>query len=322
MSPRVVAVVVAYNRRELVTETLAALTRQDRRPDAIVVVDNASDDGSGDAVAAGFPEVSLLRLERNTGGAGGFTVGIVEAITEQGADLVWLMDDDTVPDPGALAALLSVRDHTPAGTVVLASAVRWIDGRPHPMNTPRVHPFATRRSVERAGAFQCYPVRSASFVSILIEASAIRRAGLPIADYFLWNDDFEFSSRLLRSGRGYLCRGSTVEHRTKTFGSTDVDPGARFYFEVRNKIWLLRYSSALSGAERVLYAGATLRNWTRTIRKSSDRTTLFRGLRSGVKDGMSRPPRSNTEVLSGLGAVTDAVGRFEAGIPESDPGGA
>lgn len=322
MSARVVAVVVAYNRRELVTETLAALTRQDRLPDAIVVVDNASDDGSGDAVEAGFPEVALLRLERNTGGAGGFTVGIVQAITEQDADLVWLMDDDTVPDPGALSALLSARDHAPAGTVVFASAVRWIDGRPHPMNTPRVHPFATRRSVERARAFECYPVRSASFVSILIEVSAIRREGLPIADYFLWNDDFEFSSRLLRNSRGYLCRGSTVEHRTKSFGSTDVDPGARFYFEVRNKIWLLRFSSALSGVERVLYAGATLLNWSTTIRKSSDRATLFSGLRRGVKDAASRPPRSNTQVLSGLGAVTDAVARFEAGIPESGPGGA
>lgn len=320
MSARVVAVVVAYNRRELVTETLTALTRQDRLPDAIVVVDNASDDGSGDAVAAGFPEVSLLRLERNTGGAGGFTVGIVQAITNQGADLVWLMDDDTVPDPGALAALLSARDHAPSGTVVLASAVRWVDGRPHPMNTPRVRPFATRRSVESARAFDCYPVRSASFVSILIDASAIRRAGLPIADYFLWNDDFEFSSRLLRTGRGYLCQGSTVEHRTKTFGATDVDPGARFYFEVRNKIWLLRFSSALSGVERVLYAGATLLNWTRTIRKSSDRATLFRGLRRGARDGVSRPPRSNTEVLSGLGAVTDAIASFEAGIPESRTG--
>ena len=311
--PRVVVVVVAYDRRELVTETLAALERQTRQPDAVVVIDNASTDGSPDAVASLFPAVHLTRLMRNTGGAGGFAVGIERALHAHDADVVWLMDDDTVPDPGALAALLRARAAAPARTAVLASAVRWVDGRPHPMNTPRARPSARRRERERAAEHGCTPVRSASFVSFMIEGDAVRRHGLPVADYFLWNDDFEYSTRVLREGRGYLVRDSTVEHRTRTFGSTDVDPGARFYFEVRNKVWLLTRSRALSPLERILYAGAATRSWTRTFRRSSDRAVLADGLRRGLADGLARGPRASAVVLSGLGPITDGVTRLERG---------
>ncbi|WP_445338216.1 glycosyltransferase [Clavibacter sp. CFBP 8614] len=308
---RVVAVVVAWNRRDLVVETLAALAAQTARLHEVVVIDNASTDGSADVIRERFPDVALTTLPTNTGGAGGFTAGIERALTAHDAELVWLMDDDTVPDPTALEELLRARAAAPRGTVVLASAVRWTDGRPHPMNTPRTRPSASRRSIARAAEHGCTPVRTASFVSMMIEADAIRAHGLPMADYFLWNDDFEYSSRLLRRGRGYLVHGSTVEHRTRTFGSTDVDPGARFVFEVRNKIWMLLRSRALSPAERVLYAGAALVSWTRTIARSGDRGLLLRGLVDGVRQGLARPPRPAHEVLDGLGEITAGIRRLE-----------
>ncbi|RIJ02065.1 glycosyltransferase, partial [Clavibacter nebraskensis] len=144
LRPRVVAVVVAWNRRELVVETLAALAAQTVPLHEVVVIDNASTDGSADVIRARFPEVALTTLPTNTGGAGGFTAGIERAISVHDAELVWLMDDDTVPDPPALEELLRARAAAPRGTVVLASAVRWTDGRPHPMNTPRTRPSASR----------------------------------------------------------------------------------------------------------------------------------------------------------------------------------
>ncbi len=152
---------------------------------------------------------------------------------------------------------------------------------------------------------------------MMIEVDAIRAHGLPMADYFLWNDDFEYSARLLRRGRGYLVHGSTVEHRTRTFGSTDVDPGARFVFEVRNKIWMLRLSRALAPAERVLYAGAALVGWARTIARSADRPLLIRGLVDGIRQGLGRRPRPAAEVLAGLGGITEGVRRIEAGAGRS-----
>ena len=238
--PRVTAVVVTYNRRDLLTEALSAVLAQTRAPDAVLVIDNASTDGTAEMVAERFPAVRLATAERNSGGAGGFAYGLALALAGA-ADLVWLMDDDTVPEPGALAAMLDARALHPGGApALIASRVVWTDGRPHPMNTPRIKPFVGKEERLAAAAAGCLPIRSASFVSILVDAGVCRDRGLPQADYFLWNDDFEFTARLLRGQAGLLCPASVVVHKTAAFGSTDADPGQRFFYEVRNKVWTLR----------------------------------------------------------------------------------
>jgi GT2 family glycosyltransferase len=312
---RVVAVIVAWNRRELMLEGLRALAAQTRPVDAVVVIDNASTDGSADAARELMPGADVVVFPENTGGAGGFAAGIERALNRHGADLVWLMDDDTVPEPEALAELLRVRDASAREAVVLASRVVWTDGRPHPMNMPRVHPFATARSRAAAAAYASYPIRSASFVSILVDAAVVRTVGLPIADYFLWNDDFEFTARMLRGRRGYLCERSVVVHKTRVFGSTDADPGPRFALEVRNKIWLMRLSRGLGPLERVVYGGSTLRRWVRTYLRSNDRATLSRGLRAGMRQGLGGRPRATASVLArvpdvatGAAAIDEAAG--------------
>jgi rhamnopyranosyl-N-acetylglucosaminyl-diphospho-decaprenol beta-1,3/1,4-galactofuranosyltransferase len=309
--PQVTAVVVTYNRRDLLLESVAAVLAQDRAPDAVIVVDNASEDGTAAAVREKFPTVRLAEFKRNSGGAGGFAGGMALALAG-GADLIWLMDDDTVPEPGALGALLAARDrasaragHPPA---LIASQVLWTDGREHPMNTPRRKPFATKAERLAAAAVGCVPIRSASFVSILVDAAQARRRGLPRADYFLWNDDFEFTTRLLRGNTGLLCPASVVVHKTKTFGATDVDPGDRFFYEVRNKIWMFRDSAPLAPLERAAYGGSTLRRWARTFARSPDRRTLRESLLRGISAGVRTRPRPTPEVLADAGLPVPAEG--------------
>src|SRR5215471_20432657 len=136
---KVAAVVVTYNRRDLLLESLAAVLAQTRAPDKVIVVDNASQDGTAAAVREKFPAVHLAELRRNSGGAGGFAGGMALALAD-GADLIWLMDDDTVPEPGALSALLAARERMaaqaagPSAAVarppaLVASQVLWTDGR-------------------------------------------------------------------------------------------------------------------------------------------------------------------------------------------------
>ena len=127
--PRVVAVVVTYNRRDLLLESLAAVHGQTRAPDAVIVVDNASTDGTAAAVRDRFPGRRLAELARNTGGAGGFAYGLALALAD-GADLVWLMDDDTVPEPGALRALLDARDALPGRAAGAGRQPGAVDRRP------------------------------------------------------------------------------------------------------------------------------------------------------------------------------------------------
>lgn len=304
---RVVAVVVTWNRRELLAEALQGVTGQRPAPDHVVVVDNASTDHSADLVRARFPGVELLVAEQNTGGAGGFTIGIAEAL-DLGADAVWLMDDDTVPEPGALAALVSAREGYPGPVrpALVASRAIWTDGRDHPMNTPRRRPGARAGQRRDAAAVGCVPIRSASFVSVLVDADTVRRRGLPMADFFLWNDDFEFTTRLIRGGVGLYCPASVVVHKTRVFGSTDADPGERFFYEVRNKLWTFGRSRGLSPAEKLLYGGSTLRRWIRTFARSSDRTTLAKALGRGLAAGVRRRPRSAAQFLARTPVRRDA----------------
>ncbi|MFP5417095.1 MAG: glycosyltransferase [Actinomycetes bacterium] len=302
----VVAVVVAWNRRDLLAQTLAGLAAQTRPPDAVVVVDNASSDDSAALAEAHRVVTEVVRLPRNTGGAGGFAAGIARAVATHDAELVWIMDDDTVPTPPALAELLAARVRYPGRVTVAASRADWRDGREHPMNTPRVRPLVSRMRAGAAELAGAHPIRSASFVSILLDAEAVRAHGLPIADYFLWNDDFEYTARLLRHGVGLYVPASRVYHLTKVFGSSDADPGPRFVNEVRNKVWLFTRSDALGPLDRVLYAGSTLRRWARMLARSADRRALAGYGRRGLAESL-RAPRSTVEVLAGTPVAADVA---------------
>jgi GT2 family glycosyltransferase len=170
------------------------------------------------------------------------------------------------------------------------------------MNSPRPKPLRTAAEQRAAEQVRCVPIRSASFVSVLVAADVCRQRGLPVADYFLWNDDFEFTTRVLRGNVGLLCPASVVVHKTRTFGSTDADPGERFFYEVRNKLWMLTRSRSLSPLEKLLYGGATLRRWGRTFARSDDRAVLRTALLRGLRAGLVRHPRPTETVLRGAGA--------------------
>lgn len=292
----VVAVVVTYNRRELLLECLAAIAAQTHPVAEVIVVDNASTDGSVAAIRTHHPGVTLFELSTNLGGAGGFAFGVAAARPH--ADQLWLMDDDAAPLPDALEQLLAARDRYP-GTppTIVASRVVSAEGEPIPMNVPRPRPFTSAEDRAAAATAGCVPIRSASFVSVLVDGLAARRHELPVADYFLWNDDFEYTARLLRSSVGLLCPNSVTRHAAKPL----ADPGARFALEVRNKIWLMTRSPALSPRERLVYGGSTLRRWLRWLRHSSNRMLLIRGFFGGASEAVRRGPRATDEVLSAAG---------------------
>lgn len=336
----VTAVVVSYNREELLAECLAGIDRQTRQPDHLIVIDNASTDGAL-GVARRFAArtaipTRVVALPRNVGGAGGFTAGIALAVEplmqslsphESGAGYrmggyepqpglvhdVWLMDDDTVPLSNALEELLRASDACVAQNgrvpVALGSKAVWTDGREHLMNKPRPRAHPAKGGAKLRGFPSAYQTRSLSFVSCLLNAdtiAAMRR--LPKTAYFLWNDDYEYTTALLKRHIGYYVPVSEVVHKTKVFGSSDADPGARFYNEVRNKIWLWRGSRGnFTRTERVLFLLKTVRRWALTWLHSPDRTVIADCLRRGWHDGWHTTPEHNTCIDFGDAAVNRAV---------------
>ena len=108
MTDQVAAVVVTYNRVDKLGRVLDSILAQSRPVERLIVIDNASTDSTPQLLAtyAGDARVEVLRLDSNTGGAGGFAAGMERAY-ERGADWVWIMDDDCYTEEDALEKLLS-----------------------------------------------------------------------------------------------------------------------------------------------------------------------------------------------------------------------
>lgn len=190
MSERVCAIVVTYNRRALLRECLLALEGQARPPDAVLVVDNASTDGTRAMVREAFPQATVLALPRNVGGAGGFHAGMKWGY-RQGFDWLWIMDDDARPDPDCLARLLV---HARPNSVVIPLQKD---------SSGRVYGLAVWRGREVEVTAEVVARRSPAhgdflfrFVGPLIARGVVAQVGLPRADFFIWFDDIEYALRL------------------------------------------------------------------------------------------------------------------------------
>jgi rhamnopyranosyl-N-acetylglucosaminyl-diphospho-decaprenol beta-1,3/1,4-galactofuranosyltransferase len=291
-APTVCAMVVTYNRRALLQACLEALAAQTRPPDRVIVIDNASTDGTPEMVRAAHPDVDLRVQAENTGGAGGFRAGL-EAAHATGADWAWIMDDDTIPSPTALERLLAAR--VPPGRpapLLLASRVEWVDGSLHPMNQPvlRRDPALYVEAAEHG----LLPIRTATFPSLMVSREAIDRFGLPNAHYFIWGDDWEYTSRILRGApAGYVVPDSVAEHRTPRAHTPVTSAGERYYFHARNWLFMMR-SASFGPAEKVSLAfwlAGSVLVYLRTNRASGE---SLRTVGRALRDGLGREPSSST----------------------------
>ena len=161
----IAAVVVTYNRLSLLKECLEAISLQTCKVNSIIVVNNASTDGTTEYLQQlDDKQIVVKSLEKNIGGAGGFAEGIAIA-TKMNVDAIWIMDDDTIPLTDALEHLVYIlNQHENTGFV--NSKVVWTDGNIHQMNIPGyVH------HDDLGGGL--YAIRSASFVSLLVPSKIV-----------------------------------------------------------------------------------------------------------------------------------------------------
>lgn len=224
MAEGVRAVVVTFNRRELLLECLEGIAGQTHPVEGVLVVDNASTDGTREALeGSGIADrlrVDYVRLERNGGGAEGFHYGVREALAGGAAgrpEWLWLMDDDCVPEPTTLADLLAAPRASDPETALVAPLVRGPDGHVLPLNRGW-----TRASWFRAPLVGLSPehfglpeveVEHVSLVGPLVRTAVAASEAPPRRDFFIWYDDLEWVSRLRRHGRLWLVPGATIVHK-------------------------------------------------------------------------------------------------------------
>jgi rhamnopyranosyl-N-acetylglucosaminyl-diphospho-decaprenol beta-1,3/1,4-galactofuranosyltransferase len=285
---QVCAVVLTCNRVDLLKQCLDHLEAQTRPPDHVIVVDNGSTDGTADLLAA-RDGVEALTMGENIGAAGGYAAG-ERAALDQGFDWVWLLDDDAFAHPEALEALLAGAERAPRRPDLLTSAVRWHDGRLHPMNRPWLR-VNRRAEFAEAAARGLVLIRTATSVSTMVTREALVRHGFTRPHYEVWIDDIEWTGRILRDGAGYLVPESITVHATPAPRDTVADPRERFYFKARNQLWLLREGKSLGGLERFFYGVSYLRAIRTYVTRSPSRARALKTVFRGVRDGLRREPR-------------------------------
>lgn len=235
------AVVVTYNRKELLVKCLDSLLRQTEPLARIFVIDNASTDGTPEVIPDD-ERVTYLRLDRNLGGAYGFSYGVRRAL-EGPYRHVWIMDDDCFAEEDALAELLKWEDKGES----LCTAILTRDGSRFDLGQRRS--FNARTLVESPvppSAYDqpCAPIDLFTFVGALIRTDAVRRVGLPVDNFFFMYDDAEYALRLKAHGiQTYLVPSSRIWHH----GSLPVKPPAaerynpkKHYYHARNGLLIRR----------------------------------------------------------------------------------
>ncbi|WP_051209290.1 glycosyltransferase family 2 protein [Thermus antranikianii] len=296
---RVCAVIVTYNRKELLRECLQAVLSQTRPPDHVLVVDNASTDGTREMLKEEFPQVEVLALPENQGGAGGFHEGMKRAY-EAGYDWIWVMDDDAFPRADALALLLERAGEAKVLVPLLQSSEGHRYGAGY---------WKGGYKADNLEALTHTPLRVEifAFVGPLFHREVVKRVGFPRKEFFIWFDDVEYALRIRKQGiKVLLVPGSVVVHdnlgrrkKVSFLGRSKlrVDaPAWKLYYGVRNWGWTILWTPYAKPRMRSLVA------------------YIARNFREGLGDLVYEQDRWTRVTLRLLGmwhALTGKLGRID-----------
>lgn len=253
---KICAVVVTYNRKELLQECIDAILKQTYEIAKVIILDNNSNDGTEELLKErGYLDnqrVVYTKLSENTGGAGGFHFGMKKA-AEFDPDWMWIMDDDVVPNIDCLEELIKATQQVKHDISFLASSVRGMNDEP--MNVPKVLKDSANQYVDwykylEYGLVQIY---KATFVSLLINNNAVKKCGFPWKDFFIWGDDSEYTQRIIRDyGPAYMVGKSQVTHKRVGSDSLSIVKETNknrlrlyFYYYRNNLIGYWEYESIL-----------------------------------------------------------------------------
>lgn len=192
---KIIAVIVSFNRLELLQKCIASILSGTKVPDEIIVCDNASTDGTPDWLRTQSNLTPLLNTSNN-GGAFAFAQGMKHAY-EHGADWIWTMDDDVLIDKNCLEALTNCAIQNPDSYLI--PFIYGDDGNPNANNAPELDSGGN--------------VTTATFVGTFQSKKCIETVGYPYPNLFRYFDDVEYYYRLSKKGIfGSECTAAKIYH--------------------------------------------------------------------------------------------------------------
>lgn len=194
---KVAAVVVTFNRKELLLKNITNCLAQTRKIDNIYIIDNASVDGTYSYLEEHKifenENVKYVYLLKNEGGAGGFYHGLKLAF-EDNYDMFWLMDDDGCPDTDSLEKLLvGFKDDLSIIGPLIYCDTLGLSHSKYLVNNKMSEDISEIKNVQYS-----YPVHP--FNGTLIRKEVVRKIGFPIKELFIWGDEQEYRLRWLKAG--------------------------------------------------------------------------------------------------------------------------
>jgi len=248
---KIAAIIVTRNRLDQLRETIE---RSIREPFShLIVVDNASSDGTDTWLREhSEPRLNIVRLDENTGGAGGFAAGLSAALSlPDQPDWCVLYDDDAAPCSGALAAFSNVVADLPSHN--LGAVAAWVQtsrGETNKYNLPTRVPFRSARTTVSwlLGRFKRLPapklsappepIDTASFVGFFVQTETVRAHGIPDKRLFISGDDTAYALSLRRAGlQNWFTSEVRFIHDAAAPQSSGATPWRSFYI-ARNRVLL------------------------------------------------------------------------------------
>jgi GT2 family glycosyltransferase len=269
-----------------------------------VVVDNASDLPTRELLAVETARRSAdfypIRLEENSGGAGGFHEGM-RACLSLPCTHMWLMDDDCEPEPDAMAELVAATAIV-GEDAVLGSNIFDLNGE-----CINVQPISQRSGLNAMAQYAVYladgllEMSTLTFVSFLVSAELVRKVGLPLKEFFIWGDDSEYSYRLARFTRLYQVGKSKTTHlksgdaSQRVYKEQDRGKILQYHWFYRNRIFVgFKYDGVISKSS-FQFVFRSFRDMILSIKSGKfillKCKTIVYGLYSGVTFAISMPKK-------------------------------
>lgn len=256
--PLVVVVVLNYNGAQLTTDCVNSVLKSDYSNYRVIVVDNASADGSAERLKTELTDsrVELFLNDKNEGYAGGNNRGIEKAL-EEGAEYVFVLNNDTIADPGCLRSLVAAMEGDPligiAGCQIVDVGYEFAPNRGHRISLFSGQTLPPQWSGSATGPTDVGFVCGAAMV---LRALAVRKVGAFDSDFFLYFEDADICLRARKAGyRTCFIPGPGVQH---FMSSTTNDRCVRTlvtYCRTRNQVWLVRRHGRLG--HRIVFAIVT-----------------------------------------------------------------